>query len=113
MPTAFITGIAGQDGSYLAEFLLSKGYRVLGIDRDSGMVTYELLKHIQDDIEILHGDLNDQGSLVAIMEKYRPDEIYNFAALSFPAGSWARPVVTADITALGVALSGFLQRNIR
>ncbi|MBM3146196.1 MAG: GDP-mannose 4,6-dehydratase [Chloroflexi bacterium] len=102
MPTALITGIAGQDGSYMAELLLSKGYRVLGIDRYSSAVTYENLQHIQDEITLLEGDLLDQGSLVAILERYSPDEIYNFAALSFPAGSWSHPVVTGDITALGV-----------
>jgi len=102
MPTALITGIAGQDGSYMAELLLSKGYRVLGIDRFSSMVTYEHLKHFQDDITLLEGNLLDQGSLVAIMEQYSPAEVYNFAALSFPAGSWSQPVVTGDITALGV-----------
>ncbi|MBL7162780.1 MAG: GDP-mannose 4,6-dehydratase [Anaerolineales bacterium] len=102
MPTALITGIAGQDGSYLAELLLSKGYRVLGIDHLSSIATYEHLKHFQDDLTLLEGDLLDQGSLVAILEQYSPDEVYNFAALSFPEGSWSRPVVTGDITALGV-----------
>lgn len=103
MPTALITGVAGQDGSYLAELLLSKGYRVLGLDRDTSMEAYANIQHIQDEIEYFRGDLNDQSSLVAILEKHRPDEIYNFAALSFPAGSWSRPVVTGEITALGVA----------
>ncbi len=103
MPTALITGIAGQDGSYLAELLLSKGYRVLGLDRFSSMITYENLKQFQDEITLLEGNLLDQGSLVAIMEEHSPDEIYNFAALSFPAGSWSHPVVTGDITALGVS----------
>ena len=102
MPTALITGIAGQDGSYIAELLLSKGYKVLGIDRFSSMVTYENLKHFQDEITLLEGNLLDQGSLVAILEQYSPDEVYNFAALSFPAGSWAQPVITGDSTALGV-----------
>jgi len=102
MSTALITGIAGQDGSYMAELLLSKNYKVLGIDRFSSMVTYENLKQIQDEITLLEGNLLDQGSLVAIMEEYSPDEVYNFAALSFPEGSWSQPVVTGDVTALGV-----------
>jgi len=103
VPTALITGVAGQDGSYMADLLLSKGYRVLGLDRASSMLTYENIHHIQDKIEYFRGDLNDQSSLVSILEENLPDEIYNFAALSFPAGSWSRPVITGDITALGVA----------
>lgn len=103
MPTALITGVAGQDGSYMADLLLSKGYRVLGLDRASSVVTYENIHHIQDKIEYFQGDLNDQSSIVSILEENNPDEVYNFAALSFPAGSWARSVVTGEITALGVA----------
>jgi GDPmannose 4,6-dehydratase len=103
VPTALITGIAGQDGSYMADLLLFKGYRVLGLDRHSNMEIYTNLQHIRDEIEYFRADLNDQSSLVAILEEYYPDEIYNFAALSFPAGSWARPVITGDVTGLGVA----------
>jgi GDPmannose 4,6-dehydratase len=103
MPTALITGITGQDGSYLAEFLLSKGYRVLGMVHYPSVDTFERIEPIQEEIELLEGDLHDQGSLVAIVEKFHPDEIYNLAAISFPPVSWSRPVLTGEITALGVA----------
>jgi GDPmannose 4,6-dehydratase len=103
MPTALISGITGQDGSYLAEFLLKKGYRVLGMVRRSSTVTFGRIEHFQDDIEIIQGDLHDQGSLVAIMETYQPDEIYNLAAQSFVPTSWNQPVLTGEVTALGVA----------
>ncbi|RME08562.1 MAG: GDP-mannose 4,6-dehydratase [Anaerolineae bacterium] len=103
MPTALISGITGQDGSYLAEFLLQKGYRVLGMVRRSSTVTFGRIEHIQDQIEIIQGDLHDQGSLVAIMEEYRPDEVYNLAAQSFVPTSWNQPVLTGEVTALGVA----------
>ncbi len=103
MPTALVSGITGQDGSYLAEFLLEKGYRVLGMVRRSSTVTFGRIEHIQDDIEIIQGDLHDQGSLVSIMEEYHPDEVYNLAAQSFVPTSWNQPVLTGEVTALGVA----------
>jgi GDPmannose 4,6-dehydratase len=102
MPTALITGITGQDGSYLAEFLLSKGYRVVGMVRRSSTVTFERIQHIQHDIDIAQGDLHDQSSLVAALEQYEPDEIYNLAAQSFVATSWSQAVLTGEVTALGV-----------
>ncbi len=102
MPVALITGITGQDGSYLAEFLLSKGYEVVGMVRRSSTVTYERIQHIQDDITIVQGDLHDQSSLVACLEEYRPDEVYNLAAQSFVATSWSQAVLTGEVTALGV-----------
>lgn len=102
MPTALITGITGQDGSYLAEFLLSKGYEVVGMVRRSSTVTFERIAHLQNDITIVQGDLHDQSSLVAILEQYRPDEVYNLAAQSFVATSWSQAVLTGEVTALGV-----------
>lgn len=102
MPTAIITGITGQDGSYLAEFLLAKGYTVVGMVRRSSTVTFERIQHIQDDITIIQGDLHDQSSLVDIIERYRPDEVYNLAAQSFVPTSWSQPVLTGEVTALGV-----------
>ncbi len=102
MKTALITGITGQDGSYLADFLLSEGYHVVGMVRRSSTVTFERIEHIQDDIDIVQGDLHDQSSLVAIMEEYSPDEIYNLAAQSFVPTSWKQPVLTGEVTALGV-----------
>jgi GDPmannose 4,6-dehydratase len=102
MPTALITGVNGQDGSYLAEFLLSKGYEVVGMVRRSSTVTFERIQHIQNDITIVQGDLHDQSSLVACLEEYRPDEIYNLAAQSFVATSWSQAVLTGEVTALGV-----------
>ncbi len=102
MPTALITGVTGQDGSYLAEFLLSRGYRVVGMVRRSSTVTFERIEPIQEDIEIIQGDLHDQSSLVSVMEEYRPDEVYNLAAQSFVPTSWKQPVLTGEVTALGV-----------
>jgi GDPmannose 4,6-dehydratase len=102
MPTALITGITGQDGSYLAELLLSKGYRVIGMARRSSTVTYERIEHIQDNIEIVQGDLHDQSSLVSILEEYDPSEVYNLAAQSFVPTSWGQAVLTAEVTAIGV-----------
>jgi GDPmannose 4,6-dehydratase len=102
MPTAIVTGITGQDGSYLAEFLLSKGYEVVGMVRRSSTVTFERIQHIQDDITIIQGDLHDQSSLVDLIERYRPDEVYNLAAQSFVPTSWSQPVLTGEVTALGV-----------
>lgn len=102
MPIGLITGITGQDGSYLAELLLSKGYRVVGMVRRSSTVTFERIQHIQDDIEIVQGDLHDQSSLMDLIEQYRPDELYNLAAQSFVPTSWNQPVLTGEVTALGV-----------
>ena len=102
MPTALITGITGQDGSYLADFLLSKGYSVIGMVRRSSTVTFGRIEHIQDDIEIIQGDLHDQSSLVSLIEEFLPDEVYNLAAQSFVPTSWKQPVLTGEVTALGV-----------
>ncbi len=102
MPTAIITGITGQDGSYLAELLLSKGYRVIGMVRRSSVVTFERIQHIQDQVELIQGDLHDQSSLMDLMEQYKPDEVYNLAAQSFVPTSWNQPVLTGEVTALGV-----------
>jgi GDPmannose 4,6-dehydratase len=102
MPIALITGITGQDGSYLAEFLLLKGYGVVGMVRRSSTVTFERIQHIQNDIDIVQGDLHDQSSLVAALEQYKPDEVYNLAAQSFVATSWSQAVLTGEVTALGV-----------
>jgi GDPmannose 4,6-dehydratase len=102
MPTAIVTGITGQDGSYLAEFLLAKGYKVVGMVRRSSTVTFQRIKQIQDDITIIQGDLHDQSSLVDVIERYRPDEVYNLAAQSFVPTSWNQPVLTGEVTALGV-----------
>jgi len=102
MPVAIITGITGQDGSYLAELLLGKGYQVVGMVRRSSTVTMERLEHIQDDIIITQGDLHDQSSMVALIEEYKPDEVYNLAAQSFVPTSWSQPLLTAEATGLGV-----------
>ena len=102
MPIAIITGITGQDGSYLAEFLLAKEYDVIGMVRRSSTVTFQRIKKIQDDITIIQGDLHDQSSLVDLIERYRPDEVYNLAAQSFVPTSWNQPVLTGEVTALGV-----------
>jgi GDPmannose 4,6-dehydratase len=104
MPTALITGITGQDGSYLAELLLSKEYRVIGVARRSSTVTYERIEHLLDNnnITVVQGDLHDQGSLLALLEEYEPTEVYNLAAQSFVPTSWNQPALTGEITALGV-----------
>jgi len=102
MPTALITGITGQDGSYLAELLLSKGYEVLGVARRSSTITYERIDHLLDDIFVVQGDLTDQGSLLSLLEEHKPTEIYNLAAQSFVPTSWNQPALTGDVTALGV-----------
>lgn len=103
MTKAFLTGITGQDGSYLAEFLLEKGYDVIGMVRRSSTVSFQRLRHIQDQLEIVQGNLHDQGSLISILEQYQPDEVYNLAASSFVPISSHQPVLTGDATALGVA----------
>lgn len=100
--TALITGITGQDGSYLAELLLSKGYRVAGMTRRTSTEVHERIEHIVGDVEILSGDLLDQSSMTSIVYEVRPDEIYNLAAQSFVPASWSQPVLTGEFTALGV-----------
>ncbi|MHB8777213.1 MAG: GDP-mannose 4,6-dehydratase [Anaerolineales bacterium] len=102
MPTAIITGITGQDGSYLAELLLKKGYRVIGVARRSSTVNYERIEHIVDDITVVQGDLQDQGSLLSLLEEHVPTEVYNLAAQSFVPTSWNQPALTGDVTAIGV-----------
>ncbi len=99
---ALITGITGQDGSYLAEFLLEKGYEVIGMVRRSSTINFERIEHIQDKITIVSGDLMDQISIIDIIKVYRPDEVYNLAAQSFVQTSWVQPVFTGEVTALGV-----------
>ncbi len=102
--TALITGITGQDGSYLAEFLLGKGYQVIGMVRRSSTVNFDRIAHIQEhaNLEIVQGDLLDQMSLVDILTEYQPGEVYNLAAQSFVPTSWKQPVLTGEFTALGV-----------
>jgi GDPmannose 4,6-dehydratase len=100
--TALITGITGQDGSYLAEFLLEKGYRVVGMTRRTSTVTMERIAHLIDDLEIVQGDLLDQNSLAEAVRTVRPSEVYNLAAQSFVPTSWNQPVLTGEFTALGV-----------
>ena len=102
MPTALITGITGQDGSYLAELLLGKGYRVVGIVRRSSTTPYERIAHLVDRVELISADLLDQHSLVDAIAECAPDEIYNLAAQSFVQTSWTQPVLTGEFTALGV-----------
>ena len=102
LPTALITGITGQDGSYLAELLLEKGYRVVGVVRRSSTTPYERISHLVDRIELISADLLDQHSLVDAMRECDPDEIYNLAAQSFVQTSWTQPVLTGEFTALGV-----------
>lgn len=102
MKKALITGITGQDGSYLADLLLSKGYEVTGMVRRASTETFDRIQHIKDKINLVQGDLLDQFSLVTLMEKIQPDEIYNLAAMSFVPTSWNEPVLTGEFTALGV-----------
>ncbi|MCL4353079.1 GDP-mannose 4,6-dehydratase [Patescibacteria group bacterium] len=102
MKSALITGITGQDGSYLAELLLEKGYKVYGLTRRTSTVNNERIKHIQDKIELVQGDLLDQGSLSSALLEAEPDEVYNLAAQSFVKTSWNQPVLTGEFTALGV-----------
>ncbi|MBC8086790.1 MAG: GDP-mannose 4,6-dehydratase [Phycisphaerae bacterium] len=102
MPTALITGITGQDGSYLAELLLAKGYRVVGVVRRSSTTPYERIAHLVDHIGLVSADLLDQTSLTDAMSATQPDEVYNLAAQSFVQTSWTQPVLTGEFTALGV-----------
>jgi len=99
---ALITGITGQDGSYLAELLLEKGYEVVGMVRRSSTVNFERIAHIQDRLTLVSGDLLDEGSMIAVVSEHRPTEIYNLAAQSFVMTSFSQPVLTGDVTALGV-----------
>ncbi|HEY8106565.1 MAG TPA: GDP-mannose 4,6-dehydratase [Gemmatimonadales bacterium] len=102
MPTALITGITGQDGSYLAELLLAKGYRVFGVVRRTSHDSYERIDHLLDRVEIVPADLLDQHSLTVVLQATRPDEVYNLAAQSYVPTSWTQPVLTGEFTALGV-----------
>jgi GDPmannose 4,6-dehydratase len=102
MPKALITGITGQDGSYLAEFLLQQGYQVVGMVRRTSTVNFHRIAHIQDQLQLVPGDLGDQVSLIHLLEEHQPDEVYNLAAQSFVQTSWNQPVFTGDVTALGV-----------
>jgi GDPmannose 4,6-dehydratase len=99
---ALITGITGQDGSYLAEFLLSQGYEVIGMVRRSSLVNLGRLRHIQKTITLVHGDLLDEASLIGVLREFEPEEVYNLAAQSFVPTSWQQPVLTGEVTALGV-----------
>ncbi len=100
--TALITGVTGQDGSYLAEFLLDEGYRVVGMTRRTSTDVHERIEHIVDRVEIVSGDLLDQSSMTNLIAHVKPDEIYNLAAQSFVPTSWTQPVLTGEFTALGV-----------
>jgi len=99
---ALITGITGQDGSYLADFLLEKNYTVYGLVRRSSTINFERISHLQDRVELIPGDLLDQSSLLAALDKAEADEVYNLAAQSFVPTSWSQPVLTGEFTALGV-----------
>ena len=128
MQTALITGITGQDGSYLAELLLAKGYRVVGVVRRSSTTPYERIAHLVDRIELVSADLLDQTSLTDAVHDTQPDEIYNLAAQSFVQTSWTQPVLTGRVHrarrhahargdeeggAQGALLSGQLERDVR
>ena len=99
---AVITGITGQDGSYLAEFLLEKDYEVFGLIRRSSTVNFERISHLQDKLELISGDLLDQKSLVTALQTAKPHEVYNLGAQSFVPASWEQPMLTGEITGLGV-----------
>lgn len=99
---ALITGITGQDGSYLAEFLLEKGYQVIGMVRRSSTEPYERIQHIRDKVTLVQADLLDQLSIINLIEEHKPDEVYNLAAQSFVPASWGQPVLTGEFDALGV-----------
>jgi GDPmannose 4,6-dehydratase len=102
MPTALITGVTGQDGSYLTELLLQKGYRVIGTEPSPETVDLDRCRHLLGDIELVADDLQDQVAVNKILENYRPDEIYNFASYSFLSGSILHPVQAGEVSALGV-----------
>ena len=99
---ALITGVTGQDGSYLAELLLDEGYEVIGMVRRSSTVTFERIAHIQDRLTLVSADLLDEASLIHVLRDHRPEEVYNLAAQSFVQASWGQPVLTGETTALGV-----------
>ena len=99
---ALITGITGQDGSYLAELLLDKGYGVYGVERRSSTETFERIAHIKHEVELIQADLTDQVSMINALQEVRPHEVYNLAAMSFVPTSWKQPILTGDVTALGV-----------
>ncbi|MGP8058413.1 MAG: GDP-mannose 4,6-dehydratase [Acidimicrobiales bacterium] len=99
---ALITGVTGQDGSYLSEFLLEQGYEVIGMVRRSSTVNFERISHIQDRLNLVAGDLLDEVSLISVLRDHRPEEVYNLAAQSFVQTSWSQPVLTGETTALGV-----------
>lgn len=115
--TALITGITGQDGSYLAEFLLTQGYKVFGMVRRSSVEKFDRIAHIRDQVELLQGDLLDQNSLISVLKESKPQEVYNLGAQSFVPTSWAQPVLTSEFTALGVTrlleAIRLVDRNIR
>ncbi len=102
MPKALITGVTGQDGSYLAELLLEKGYEVVGVVRRTSHHSYERIEHLLERIEVVAADLLDQHSLTVVLQEARPDEVYNLAAQSYVPTSWSQPVLTGEFTALGV-----------
>ena len=112
---ALITGITGQDGSYLAELLLDKGYEVFGLVRRLSTKNYWRIEHILDKIELIEGDITDSGSLLLALKKADPDEVYNLAAQSFVGTSWNQPVLTAEVTGIGALrlLEVILQYNPR
>ncbi|MGH9392401.1 MAG: GDP-mannose 4,6-dehydratase, partial [Vicinamibacteria bacterium] len=99
---ALVIGITGQDGSYLAEFLLKKGYRVVGLTRRASTENFERIESIRDRVELVQGDLIDQTSILEILREFRPDEVYNLAAQSFVPVSWSQPVLTGEFNAIGV-----------
>lgn len=113
MKRALITGITGQDGSYLAELLLEKGYKVFGLTRRTSTINYERIKHIEDKVELVQGDLLDQGSLASALQESQPEEVYNLAAQSFVKTSWNQPVLTGEVTGIGVTrlLEAILDTN--
>src|SRR5512136_2447979 len=102
MPKALITGVTGQDGSYLADFLCEKGYEVLGMVRRTSTINFDRIRHLQDRVKIVRGDLLDEVSLISILRENDPDEIYNLAAQSFVPTSFEQPVLTGEFTGLGV-----------
>jgi GDPmannose 4,6-dehydratase len=102
VPTALITGITGQDGSYLAELLIGKGYDVVGLHRRSSTVTFERISHLTDKITLVAADLLDEASMIRVLRQHRPQEVYNLAAQSFVQTSFAQPILTGEVTALGV-----------
>ena len=99
---ALITGITGQDGSYLAEFLLANGYEIFGLVRRSSTETFERIQHIKEQVTLMQGDLTDQVSMIDVIDQIKPHEVYNLAAQSFVPTSWQQPILTGDVTALGV-----------